>query len=65
MARFPDQVAFGPSPRVRGTLAQLAEQGAVNSVHPRVCGEHGVTARVWRDGNGPSPRVRGTLHQLG
>ena len=32
----------------------------LNAVHPRVCGEHGCTARVAPGGAGSSPRLRGT-----
>ena len=41
-------------------LADFAECSAED--HPRVCGEHSVSATYWWVSPGSSPRVRGTHH---
>ena len=49
----------GPSPRVRGSPAELVDAGG-RGVHPRVCGEAQRRERRLRATVGPSPRVRGS-----
>ena len=47
-------------PAYAGNTALAAAGVTTSTVHPRVCGEHGVAQRAALGGYGSSPRMRGT-----
>ncbi len=48
-------------PASAGNTSMLNDTFSIRSVHPRVCGEHEMEARLEAVGLGSSPRLRGTL----
>ena len=51
-------------PACAGNTRDTAKSLGYVSVHPRVCGEHGVSQRTRRLGSGSSPRVWGTRYAI-
>ena len=47
-------------PACAGNTLTCLLGGLLLTVHPRVCGEHAIQAKIDRDSIGSSPRVRGT-----
>ena len=53
---------FGIIPACAGNTRDQSGQISASRDHPRVCGEHTVSACRCASRSGSSPRVRGTLH---
>ena len=50
-------------PAFAGNTCIRSTKFCSGTVHPRVCGEHGLALGITRQGAGSSPRLRGTLEQ--
>ena len=56
-------LAYGSSPRVRGTGERPRGTNPTHAVHPRECGEQSFSSCFSRRPTGSSPRVRGTVRR--